>query len=92
MRITRKAAVQVHPVPDHIVDPVGPFPSSLFKEPEIVDNYAPQYSEDGSDFQLGSTAQNNFKPVKTLRCGSCLARVPENETSEHVCGDVDGGV
>lgn len=85
MRVTRKAAIQVHSVPDHVMDPVGPFPRELFREPKIVDDYVPQYSEDGSEFLPGSTAQNNFKPVKVLRCGSCLARVPENETSLHIC-------
>lgn len=90
MRVSRKAAVQVHPVPDRITDPVGPFPSELFREPKIVTDYIPQYSEDGSEFQLGATAQNNFKPVKVLRCGVCLARVPEDKTSEHVCEELDG--
>lgn len=89
MRVTRKAAVQVHPVPDRIMDPIGPFPQELFREPEIVDNYLPQYNEDGSDFLPGSTAQNNFKPIKILRCGTCLARVPETETALHVCEPSD---
>jgi hypothetical protein len=67
------------------MDPVGPFPRELFKESEIIDNYEPQLAEDGAGFALGSTAQNNFRPVKHLRCSNCLARVPETETQNHVC-------
>jgi hypothetical protein len=89
MRVTRKAAVQIHAVPDHVMDPVGPFPRDLFREPEIVDNYIPQYGEDGGDFPMGATAQNNYKPIRVLRCGVCLVRVPENETELHVCEEVD---
>lgn len=85
MRVTRKKAVQVHAVPDRVMDPIGPFPRELFKEPKIVDDYAPQYAEDGADFPLGATAQNNYKPPKHLRCGYCLARVLETETEQHVC-------
>jgi len=85
MRVTRKKAVQVHPVPDRVMDPVGPFPRELFKEPEIVDDYKSQYSEDGSDYPLGATAQNNYRPPKHVRCAYCLARVLETEVSNHVC-------
>ena len=85
MKVTKHQAVQVHPVPSHITDPVGPFPRELFKEPEIIDDYEPQLAEDGAGFALGSTAQNNFRPVKHLRCSNCLARVPETETQNHIC-------
>ena len=86
MRVTRKKAVQIHPVPERVMDPVGPFPKELFKEPEIVDDYKPQYSEDGSDYPLGATAQNEYRPPKHVRCAYCLARVLESETDKHVCG------
>lgn len=86
MRIIRTQAVQVHPVPDKITPEYGPFPQELFDEPEIF--YAdPAYSEDGLGFMPGSTVQNNFKPVKYLRCIACSARVLETETSSHVCGE-----
>lgn len=53
-------------------------------QPEII--YSdPAYSEDGSDFALGATVQNNYKPPKYLRCAACLARVLESETEGHVC-------
>ena len=83
MRVTRHTAVQVHPVPDKLTSPKGPFPSDLFREPEIVNNY--DTSEFGGDIPLGGTSQNNFKPPRALRCGSCLVRVMENETSTHIC-------
>lgn len=85
MRITKKQAVQVHPVPDRMMDPVGPFPPSLFKEPEIVVDYKPNINEDGSEFPLGATAQNNYNPPRYLRCALCLTRVLETETEYHVC-------
>ena len=85
MRITRKQAVQVHPVPDRVTDPVGPFPAHLFREPEIVVDYRPHLSEDGSEYPLGATAQNNYQPPKYLRCAVCFVRVLETETENHVC-------
>jgi hypothetical protein len=87
MRVTNHQAVQVHPVPDKITNPVGPFPRELFREPEIISDYESQYSEDGSEFALGGTAQNNYKPPRYLRCSACMARVLETETSEHVCSN-----
>lgn len=85
MKIINHQAVQVHPVPSHITDPVGPFPRELFREPEIVDEYESQYAEDGSQFPLGGTVQNNFKPLRYLRCSRCFARVLETETQDHIC-------
>ena len=84
MRIIRQQTIQVHPVPDKVTPEYGPFPRELFDEPEII--YSdPAYSEDGSDFAPGATVQNNFNPVKYLRCRECSERVPENETQYHVC-------
>lgn len=86
MRVTKYQAVQVHPVPDRIMEPKGPFPRELFKEPELVtDNY--DRSEYGDDIPLGGTVQNNFKPPKYLRCALCLVRVLETETENHNCED-----
>jgi hypothetical protein len=85
MKITKVQAVQVHPVPAHVITPVGPFPRELFREPEIIDEYDSQQAEDGSEFPLGATAQNNYKPARYLRCGLCFTRVLETETQNHVC-------
>ena len=86
MRLQRHNAVQVHPVPSHIVTPQGPFPREMFAEPEIIDNYDPEASEDGSNFPIGATAQNNFKSPRIMICSHCEARVPENKTGDHTCG------
>jgi hypothetical protein len=84
MRVFNHKAKQVHPVPDRIMDPKGPFPKELFAEPEIiVDNY--DTSEYGGDYALGATAQNNYRPPKYLRCSVCMVRVLEEETEYHVC-------
>ena len=87
MKVTRHSAVQVHPVPDKVTSPQGPFPRELFREPEIITDYEPQYAQDGTGIPLGGTAQNNYKPPRWMRCGSCMARVLENETDGHVCED-----
>jgi len=87
VKITKHQAIQVHPFPSQLTAPQGPFPKELFKEPEIISDYEPQYAEDGADFALGGTVQNNFKPIKYLRCAYCLVRVPENETQDHECDD-----
>jgi len=58
--------------------------SDLAAQPEIV-YPQPAYSEDGSDFAPGATVQNNFKPIKYLRCIQCSARVAEADTASHVC-------
>jgi hypothetical protein len=83
MKVTRHQAKQIHPVPDRVMDPQGPFSRELLAEPEI--NYAFDNTEYGGDFSLGATAQNDFKPAKVLRCGSCLSKVLETETKSHVC-------
>ena len=85
MKVTRVQAVQIHPVPNKMQNPQGPFPRELFRESEIVSDYSPSFAEDGGDFAPGSTAQNNYSPPKVLRCGTCFARVMENETENHVC-------
>jgi hypothetical protein len=90
MRITTKQAVQAHPVPNRVTAPHGPFPPELtvgnpLSEPEIVYDYQPAISEDGSDFLPGATAQNNYRPPRYLRCSLCSARVLDKETEYHVC-------
>jgi hypothetical protein len=85
VKIVTKRAVQVHSVPEHAMEPVGPFPPELLKDPEIVYDYSPALSEDGGDYAPGATAQNNFNPPKYLRCGNCMVRVLETETEDHIC-------
>lgn len=85
MRITRIDAVQAHPVPKTIREPRGPFPLELFDEPEINDEYDQDLAEDGSNFPVGSTVQNNYTTPRTLICSVCNARVYENKTGDHEC-------
>lgn len=83
-RVERIRAVQTHPVPDKVTAPNGPFSQELLAEPEITTNYIPAFQE---DFLPGSTAQNNFKPPRYLRCSLCSARVLEQDTEFHVCDE-----
>ena len=85
MKIINKQAIQVHQVPDHEINPVGPFPPEILEDPEVVYDYTPALSEDGGDFRPGATVQNNFNPPRYLRCAYCSARVLETETKGHVC-------
>ena len=85
MRVTRKPAIQVHPVPSSVQAPRGPFPAELFREPEIITDYFSEAAEDGSHLPLGATAQNNFKPERWLRCSVCMSRVLSTETESHEC-------
>lgn len=72
-------------MPNRVYEAQGPFPDELFDEPEIVYEYHSEDSEDGSDFEPGATAQNNFKPLKYYRCKHCNARVDSNHLTDHVC-------
>ena len=85
MRVTRRPAIQVHPVPSMATAPQGPFPRELFREPQIVTEYDSEQSEDGANIPLGGTAQNNFKPERWLRCATCFSRVLSTETEKHEC-------
>lgn len=78
-------AFQGHPVPTKVTSPRGPFPPELFAQPEVISNYDPAFPEDGEDFPLGATAQNNFKPLKWYRCYECHGRVREDELEQHIC-------
>jgi hypothetical protein len=91
MKIVRVNAIQAHPVPDRVHAPRGPFPQELFREPEIVTEYVSESDETGNNFELGATAQNNFKPEKILRCRSCHEKVLYSQTSSHSCSGVDNG-
>lgn len=82
--IVRHQAKQPHAVPSKIYYPSNIFSKETLREPDIVVNN-PAYSEDGSDFLLGATVQNNYQPPKYLRCSECFTRVLESETELHVC-------
>jgi len=85
MKVTRVKAVQAHPVPSKVMSPRGPFPRELFDESRIVTDYDSVDPEDGSNFAVGSTSQNNFSGIRTLICADCDVRVLENRTGDHIC-------
>ena len=76
---------QGHPVPDRVVRPQGPFPAELFRQEPVNYEYEQAYAENGENFRMGATAQNNFEPPKWLRCYDCHERVREDETQNHEC-------
>lgn len=76
--VERKQAIQVHPVPDKVSNPQGPFPHHLFDEPEIV------FSVEEEPLP-GATVQNEFKPPRYLVCAHCTARVVEYDKDNHRC-------
>lgn len=90
MKLIRVKAIQPHPVPSTVTEPKGPFPQELFDEPRSVSDYEPAFSEDGSNFPKGATAQNNFSEVRMLVCGTCLEKVLSTQTEEHICGKFYG--
>jgi hypothetical protein len=85
MKTTRVKAAQAHPVPTKVMSPTGPFPQELFRESRIVSDYFSEAPQDGSDFPVGSTAQNNFQGARMLVCSQCDGRVLEHKTGDHVC-------
>ena len=87
MRVTQIQTYQGHPVPNHVTAPRGPFPPELFRQPETVYDYEQAFAEDGSNFSMGATAQNNFTPLKWYRCYDCHERVREDELEQHACED-----
>lgn len=88
MHVIRTVATfQGHAVPSQVTRPKGPFPAELFRDPEVIYDYEQAYAEDGSNFEAGATAQNNFEPPMWLRCYDCHARVREDETELHECDD-----
>lgn len=99
MKINRVQTRQAHYVPKHAYRPqpgnmlrdtvstdagsVGSIPGhlmpeSMFRSQEII---VPELEE-----EMTGTAQNNFKPVKMLRCIDCDAVVPDTKTEDHICG------
>ena len=85
MKVTRVKAVQAHPVPSRVMGASGPFPQELFIESKINTEYESEVPEDGSNFSIGSTAQNNFKGARVLTCSECNERVLEHKTGDHTC-------
>lgn len=54
-------------------------------QPEVVTDYEPEMPEDGANFEMGATAQNNFRAPKRYRCRECSATLFEDELDAHDC-------
>lgn len=82
MRVRRFAAEQAHAVPARAYAPRSPF--AVGWRPEIISD--PSGIDDGGQHvPEGSTAQNNFQPVRWFRCNECGGIVRETHLDSHVC-------
>lgn len=84
-RITRIPTKQGHPVPSRVMPKQGPFPNELYASAPVNTEYEKISGNGGPEIPLGSTAQNNFKPLKWFRCNLCNDVVKESDLSNHVC-------
>lgn len=84
-RIERIQAKQGHPVPSRSLPIQGPFPREIFSHPPVVDNYEQISGNGGPEIPFGSTAQNNFKPLRWFRCNQCNSTVKHSDLEYHVC-------
>lgn len=85
MRVERIATKQIHPVPNKVHQPRGPFPPEVLAEPKIVWDYQRQPEDGGDDVPVEGTAQNNFKATKWFRCNDCSTLVSEAQLETHTC-------
>lgn len=86
-RITRIPTKQGHPVPSRVMPTQGPFPRDLYSHPPVVTEYEKISGNGGPEIPFGSTAQNNFKPLKWFRCKLCAETIKESDLSSHRCPD-----
>lgn len=84
-RIERIQTKQGHPVPSRSLPTQGPFPREIFTHPPVVENYDQISGNGGPEVPFGSTAQNNFKPLKWFRCKGCSLTIKELDIQYHVC-------
>ena len=90
MKIFSIPAKQAHYIPDRVY-PIRSIESAtdIYYHPTEIVYDSPAYPFDGSDFEDGATAQNNFRAPKWLYCGECYAKVRESDTESHVCEESD---
>ena len=87
MRVERIQTKQVHPVPNKITSPQGPFPPEILSQPRVIHDY-PRQGDDGNlEGGIEGTAQNNFQPVKWYTCNACSMMVSEDQLETHLCED-----
>lgn len=63
----------------------GPFPRDIFSHPPVVTDYEKISGNGGPEIPFGSTAQNNYKPLKWVRCKNCSEVIKESNISIHSC-------
>lgn len=79
MKIERKRAVQVHPVPDSVYYPGSIWNSDIVRKPQIVaDQEEPEYP-------VGASTANDMQGVPMYRCNQCELVVAEPELDAHRC-------
>lgn len=87
-RIERIQTKQGHPIPNSTFTQ-GPFPRELFTHPPVVENYEQISGNGGPEIPFGSTAQNNFKPLRWFKCKQCHITIKEADLQYHVCESPD---
>lgn len=83
-RIQRIPTKQGHPVPKTTMTQ-GPFPRELYMSMPVVTEYQGISGNGGPEIPFGSTAQNNFAPLKWVRCMDCNVVLKESDTEAHEC-------
>lgn len=63
----------------------GPFPRDIFTHPPVVTDYEQISGNGGPEIPFGSTAQNNFKPLKWFRCKLCNETIKQSDLNNHRC-------
>lgn len=87
MRVERIQAKQVHPVPNKVTQPRGPFPPEVLAQPRVVHDYARQGDDGNLQDSVEGTAQNNFQATKWYTCNDCNMMVSEAQLETHTCGE-----
>lgn len=84
-RIQRIPTKQGHPIPHTAMPTQGPFPRELYMSLPVITEYEGISGNGGPEVPFGSTAQNDFRPLKWVRCTECLEVLKEDQTSSHEC-------
>lgn len=65
----------------------GPFPRDIYTHPPVVTEYEQISGNGGPEIPYGSTAQNNYKPLKWVRCKKCSEVIKQSDIQYHTCPD-----
>lgn len=86
-RIERIQTKQGHPVPKTAIGAQGPFPRELYMSMPVVVDYDRISGNGGPEVPFGSTAQNEFKPLRWVRCTECMKVFKEQDADNHTCDE-----